>query len=405
MKVGLLTAGTRGDVEPFIALALALRAKGAPVLIAAPPELRELVESFGVPFRPIRADYLSAISTIKGRAATRGNPVAGWQLYRELVLPGVAAMLRDAADALSGVDALVFHPKALAGRHLVEAWKVPGWVVATAPLLVQTDDFPAPSTVHRNLGPLNRLTYALPGLAETAVRAEIRSWRLDLGLPQIPARGVRMAGTRRLPVLHAHSRFLVPTPRDWDADCHVTGFWTVPPASRASLGLPLVDFLDSGPEPIVVGFGAMTGPDAAATAQVAVTAARALRRRVVLVGLPEVTGSDVISVGNVPFRRLFPRAVATIHHGGAGTTAASLIAGKPTVLVPHGLDQPFWAERVRQAGVGASVPERSLTALRLVEALRVALRKDVAQRAERMAEAMRTEKGAVAAAELILRDA
>ncbi|HYO85862.1 MAG TPA: glycosyltransferase [Dermatophilaceae bacterium] len=401
MRIGLLTAGTRGDVQPFIALALALRARGHQVVLAAPAGMRDLVNDVGLPYTPIRADGVGVAYTESGRRA-RGHPVETWRLFRHVVQPGIAAMLVDAAEALAGCEVLAFHPKAIAGRHLAEAWQVPGWVVTIAPQIVPTAAFPAPGTIRADLGRLNRATYAVPAVLGFALRAQIGAWRSQLGLPPTWSPGVRMAGPRRLPVLHAHSRFLVPTPEDWDKDCHVTGFWTVAEAGRGSLGLPLVDFLDSGPAPLVVGFGAMTPPDAHATARLIVEAARRVRRRVVLVGLPEVDGADVISVANVSFRRLFPRAAATVHHGGAGTTAASLLAGIPMVLVPHALDQPFWAGRVQAAGVGASVPERALSASRLETALRLALRADVVGRAEQMGEWMRTERGAEQAASLIL---
>lgn len=401
MRISLLTAGTRGDVEPMVALALVLAERGAEVSLAAPTDLRAFVEGFGVRYAPLRADFLTRAQTPEGIAALKGDPRAGLRLLRE-VRPAMRQVLDDARAAAEGADRIVFHPKALAGRHLAEAWGIPGWVFAAVPLVCPTRAFPAPATVPFDLGPLNRATYALASAAEGMFAREVTDWRSGLGLASKARRGVRMAGERRLPVLHAHSRHLVPRPDDWDADAHVTGFWTIPGEHLPPLAPELEDFLAAGEPPVVVGFGSMGVARADAVARLATEAVRRVGRRGVLVGLPEVPGEDVISVPGAPFGRLFPRCAATVHHGGAGTTGASLLAGRPTVVAPHGIDQPFWARRVEEAGAGVRVGLRGLSAERLAAALERVLRAEVVARAAGLGEAMRAERGAEAAAELIL---
>lgn len=401
MKVALLTVGTRGDVQPFVALALELARRGHEVTLAAPTDARDLVEGFGLSYAPLRADALDLARSDEGRAAIAGNPLAIAKLLRDVVLPGMRALLDDGRAAARGADALVFHPKALSGRHLAEALGVPAWVVATAPLLVPTRAFPAPATVTRDLGPLNRATYALAGLAEAPLARVLGAWRRDLGLPARPVRNLRAAGTRVLPVLHAHSRHLRPAPPDWDAGAAVTGFWTVPADRLPALDPALDAFLEDGDPPVVLGFGSMGVRDPGETARTAAAALRALGRRGVLLGLPHPGGDDLFAAPGAPHAHLFPRAAATVHHGGAGTTAASLLAGVPTVLAPHGLDQPFWAARVEEVGAGASFPFRRLDAGRLRAALERALASDVRARASAIGALMRAEGGVEDAADRI----
>ncbi len=401
MRVSLVTVGSRGDVEPFVALALALRGLGAEATVAAPADTRGLVEGFGVPYAPLSAEFLTMAQTDEGRRAVAGDPRAGVRLLGE-VRRGTARLLREVQAAAEGADRLVFHPKALAGRHLAEAWGVPAWVATAVPLLVPTRAFPAPATVGRDLGPLNRATYALASAAEGMFAREVGAWRAELGLPPKARRGVRSAGERTLPVLHAHSRHLVPTPPDWDDGCLVTGAWRVPTDRLPTLAPEVAAFLAAGPPPVVVGFGSMGVEDPDALARLAAAAVRAVGRRGVLVGLPTVPGDDVLSVASAPFGRLFPRSAATVHHGGAGTTAASLLAGVPTVVVPHGMDQPFWADRVVAAGVGARTSLKGLTAGRLAGALASALEPSVSGRARHLGALMGTEGGAERAASVVL---
>lgn len=401
MRISLISVGTRGDVEPMVTLALVLAERGADVTLAAPTDLRGLVEGFGVRYAPLRADFLTRAQTPEGMAALKGDPRAGLRLLRE-VRPAMRQVLEDARAAAEGAEAIVFHPKALAGRHLAEAGGIPGFVFAAVPLVCPTRAFPAPATVPFDLGPLNRATYALASAAEGMFAREVADWRRGLGLTTKARRGVRMAGERRLPVLHAHSRHLVPRPDDWDVDAHVTGFWTIPSEHLPPLAPELEEFLAAGEPPIAVTFGSMGVARADAVAQLAADAARAVGRRAVLVGLPEVAGDDVVSVAGAPFGRLFARCAATVHHGGAGTTGASLLAGRAAVIVPNGIDQPFWARRVEEADAGVRLRLRGLAADRLAAALERVLDPNVVARAVRLGEAMRSERGAEAAAELVL---
>jgi len=216
------------------------------------------------------------------------------------------------------------------------------------------------------------------------------------------------AGLLPGPVLYGFSEAFLPRPADWGSDVHVTGFWFVEEASTFAAPADLARFLDEGPPPVCVGFGSMSTEEPEEISAMVLEAAKAARVRLVLLsgwaGLePEMLSRDVIALGGVPHSWLYPRCRAIVHHGGAGTTAAAVRAGVPAVVVPFHGDQPFWASRVRQLGIGpAPVPRRRLTARRLADAIELAARDDsLRERASAIGRLVRAEQGAIHAAAVI----
>lgn len=208
-------------------------------------------------------------------------------------------------------------------------------------------------------------------------RKLITTWRRDvLGLP--PVRDELMRDGQAVPRLYGYSRYVLPVPPDWDASSVVTGFWFLDTPADWQPPQQLIAFLQAGPPPVYVGFGSMAAADArqkgahvvealahAGVRGIIATGARGL----VLDSVPE----HVFLVEALPHDWLFPRVGAVIHHGGAGTTAAGLRAGKPSIICPFFGDQPFWGRRIAALGVGPQpIAQRRLSVSALTEALRVA---------------------------------
>jgi sterol 3beta-glucosyltransferase len=278
----------------------------------------------------------------------------------------------DAAQA-AHPEVIVHHPKCLAGPHMAEALGVPGVLSLPLPFSTPTRAFPLPLLGNASLpGWANRLSYTLARATTILYGRVINDFRRRVGLGAIG----RLADPLRNPdgspvtVLYPYSRHVVPVPTDFPPSAHVTGYWFLPydPAWRPDVRL--VDFLAAGEPPVYVGFGSMgfgKGADERRDAVLRALAAHRLRG-VVATGWGGLTAGDapsddVLVVDAVPHDWLFDRVAAVVHHGGAGSTAAGLRAGKPSLVCPFLGDQPFWGARVHALGAGpAPLPARKLAA-------------------------------------------
>ena len=234
-----------------------------------------------------------------------------------------------------------------------------------------------------------------------------RALRGEPGLSPFPFSGpFGEFGRSPEPVLNGWSRHVLPHPPGWGAHLATTGYWFLDrtPDWRPPRGL--ADFLGSGPPPVSVGFGSMAGADPEGVTERVLRALRlAGKRGVLLTGWGGLSNADLpddlFEVGEVPHDWLFPRVAAAVHHGGAGTTAASLRAGTPTVIVPHFADQFFWGARVAGLGAGPRpAPRAKLTAERLADAIRRATGDaGMRERARSLGEKIRAENGVERAVE------
>ena len=210
-----------------------------------------------------------------------------------------------------------------------------------------------------------------------------------------------------MPRLHGYSRHLVPKPSDWGTREHITGCWFLQPQTDWQLPPELADFLQAGPPPVYVGFGSMPAEDAQAqTAIVAEAIKRSGQRALLATGWGGLSGADLGSrvhvIEHAPHGWLFPRCAAVVHHGGAGTTHEGLRWGRPSIVCPVGVDQPFWGRRVNELGAGPPpILQKHLDAETLTAALEAVKDPAMTMRAEQAGAAMRAEGGAAEAAAVI----
>jgi UDP:flavonoid glycosyltransferase YjiC (YdhE family) len=200
----------------------------------------------------------------------------------------------------------------------------------------------------------------------------------------------------------------VPTPADWDASSHVTGYWFLPRQPDWQPPAELLAFLERGPAPVYVGFGSMPSQDAERKTRLVLDAVAQSGQRAILAtgwgGLAQASAPPgVFVLDSAPHDWLFERCAAVVHHGGAGTTAAGLRAGKPSVICPFFGDQPFWGRRVHALGAGPQpIPQKKLTAAALAGAMRAAATDPgMAGRAAALGEGIRQEDGVARAVALI----
>lgn len=371
MKPLLITVGSRGDVQPYVALARALLAAGHDPVLAAPRRFAPLAEPYRITFVPLIDEMLDLQDSVKGKGARAAITAA------RSVKPMVRRLLDEqAALAECEADVVVYHPKSLGGPYVAERLGVPAIAGLLVPLYVPTADFANPIVPVRLPRALNRASWRLTSAVDAPYRGTVRAWRAEaLGLKSgfRPMASLIQDG----PVLHAWSPHLLPAPPDWPPHAQPTGCWTLPADDGWTPPERLQRFLVEGEPPVYVGFGSMVGPDPATVTDIVVDAIRLTGRRAVLAtgwgGLrPGTIPDGMIAIDEVPHSWLLPRVAAAVHHGGIGTVAAALRAGTPQVIRPFIGDQPFWAERLHRLGVSPGPVTDKLTAERLAAAIMTA---------------------------------
>lgn len=411
MNIVILTAGSRGDTQPYIALAQRLQQEGYRVTLGAPANFETFVSNYGIPFAPLRADYYQLMDSEEGRDLKSGNPMRVMRQMQTVIFPLMRRLLDDCWQAAQGADAIIFHPKVLAAPHLAEELNIPVIAAIPVPIMTPTSAFPAPGVIHRDLGgTLNRLTYSAIALATASFGGIIGDWReqtLKLPRKSTAVKGNTVNG-KPIPVLYPVSPTVIPVPADYPPTAHMTGYWFTEQQADWQPTAELRSFLDAGAPPVYIGFGSMVAEDAEGFSRTVLEGVRQSGQRALLASgwgglkasaLPE----GVFMLDEAPHDWLFPRVAAVVHHGGAGTVAAGLRAGKPTFIVPFLADQPFWGQRLHALGVSPEpIAHKQLTATTLATALRTLVTDKAMQaKAARIAEDINREDGTGEAVRLI----
>lgn len=419
MKVALVSSGTRGDVQPFLCLARALADRGHAVELIAPRNAEEMARAAGVTFHGLPFDFQALIRAQPAqRMLAAGRPR---ELFRWLAEQG--RTYRDETNrmligATGSAELIVCNivSEALC-RSLAEARQVPVVPMHLQPHVLSWT-YPSVWSGQRSLGALlNRLSHELTyWMGWRAQREALVALRRELGLSAPRSSTVRPMIRGANPTLLAYSQVLCPAPAGWPATLHPVGPLRPGPELRERLGeagIPpqLETWLGAGPPPVLLGFGSMPVLDKGAMLHTIRAALEANGVRGILAaGWSELRESDAADdetltvVGEVDHDSLLPRCRAAVHHGGAGTVAASVGAGIPTLVCSVFSDQPFWGERCRSLGIGDTFRFAKLDARRLAKGLEAVLAPEVARRAGEVSGRMAEEGGGAEAALVYLED-
>jgi sterol 3beta-glucosyltransferase len=378
VRIAILVVGTLGDVRPLLTLGGGLRRLGHEVTVATHELYEEEVRSGGMDFKCITVNPRTVMETSDGLdwLRSQSNPVKTVRAMTAMLRPVLRQIFDDSWQACKDADALICSALCVHGWDIAERLGVPCVFTPLFPLR-RTRSFAAVHAPQLPLGPVyNLLTHlASQQISWQPFRDITNIWRADeLGLPPEPVWGARrLMGWPNVPVLSGFSEAVLPKPRDWPANHHITGYWFADsPASEPDDAV--IDFMEDGAPPVYVGFGSMADPEPERLADMIREALRRTgQRAVVATGwakLPLETSDQMLVVETVPHEWLFPRVAAAVHHGGSGTIGAVLRAGVPSVVVPYFFDQPLWAQRLARLGVaGRPLPRSKLTAERLAAAL------------------------------------
>lgn len=400
MRILLSAFGSRGDVEPLAALALALRALGVDAVVSTPPD-QELLDLLA------RADVPSAKAFYSLREwMMRADPAAPAEFFKlsPEMLAGQHKAIGEAADGCDAILATGFLPSIAAAQGVAEKRGVSYFHVGYCPLFLPTHHHPPFShpayvehpgvTDPRTLWNLNIDTM------NSRYREMVNLHRTSLGLS--PVDNVRDYVLTRRSIL-ASDPVLWPWQQTDMCDAVQTGAWVLPDKRPLPAGLEA--FLDAGSPPVYVGFGSIGLPTVRHAAETAVQAIKALGRRAVVArGWADVSvaeDSSIFSVGDVNQQALFPRVAAVVHHGGAGTTTAAARAGTSQIVVPQLLDQPYWGDRVNKLGIGSGIASSMPTFEAISQALETALMPETKAKAKATGGLMRTDGADIAAKFLV----
>jgi UDP:flavonoid glycosyltransferase YjiC (YdhE family) len=417
MRIVIMALGSRGDVQPYLALGKGLERAGHEVRLVSNSSFEKLVTGQGLAFWPMRGNMMEVVESEEMRALLdKGNFLA---IQRKTAKEAQRAMLKWAEDGLAacqGMELIItgyaglFIGLALAEKlslRLLQAYLVP---------FTPTQAFPGvllPKSVSRLGGAANRFSHHLVRqiMWQGARSADKVARQQVLGLPPAPFWGpYRNERLRGLPILYGFSPSVIPKPADWGEHIHITGYWFLEEAADWTPPADLAAFLENGSKPVYIGFGSMGSRKPEETTDLVVHALGRSGQRAVLAsgwgGLRKADLPDsVYMLDSIPHSWLFPRVTAVVHHGGAGTTAAGMRAGAPSIITPFFADQPFWGQRVADLGVGVEpIPRQQLTVERLADAIQQAVSDTtMCRRAADLGRRIQAEDGVARAVEVINR--
>ncbi|NEE03920.1 glycosyltransferase [Phytoactinopolyspora halotolerans] len=416
MKVLILSFGSRGDTQPFVALARAFQSAGHKAVLAVSGSSASLAEPYGIPCEHLGDTFSDYMKDPRVREALETN--YGGLRGKKLMIQLMRAHRREMEQArdrmaeldTDGADVLI-HQSTVPGNQLAERAGIPSIPVFLVPDTVPTSAFPNPLSLYRVPRPLYRASYAWSRPYLWGFMGGTRRWRTrKLGLPyrRHQADVLRQPDGSPSTVLHAFSRHMLPAELDYPDWVHTTGYWFLPRPADWQPPRQLTAFLDAGEPPVYVGFGSMAGLNPRRTGEIVAEAIRLAGARAVVVtgwgGIElDSPGTDVLVLQQAPFDWLFPRMAAIVHHGGSGTIGSALASGRPQVVCPFQEATRFLASRMCASGVApAVIPQVDLSPRRLAVAMRRAVKDPVhGQRAAELGRLVRAEGGAPAAVKIV----
>ncbi|KAH6612052.1 sterol glucosyltransferase [Boeremia exigua] len=421
LNIVIQVVGSRGDVQPFIALGHELRKHGHRIRIATHNMFEDFVRKSGsgLEFYPIGGDPSELMAymvknpgLIPSMKTIQAGEIKRKRLMVEEMLEGCWRSCIE-PDTVTNepfvADAIIANPPSFAHIHCAQALGIPVHMMFTMPW-TNTRAFPHPLANLKNAegkeGTANFLSYSVVDwLTWQGLGDVVNKWRATIDLEEVAMfDGPSLATTLKVPFTYCWSPALVPKPRDWPSYIDVCGFFfRDPPAYEPPPEIQR--FIESGPPPVYIGFGSIVLEDPRRITTAIMEAVKKNGFRAIVskgwsnLGADGESHENVLFIGDCPHEWLFQHVAAVVHHGGAGTTACGLRNGRPTAIVPFFGDQPFWGEMCATAGAGPMpIPQKELTTETLSQAITFCLSKEAAAAAAVIAGKMQAEVGVEAAA-------
>ncbi|MBS1661427.1 MAG: glycosyltransferase family 1 protein [Bacteroidetes bacterium] len=403
MKYGIITTGSRGDVQPFVALALSLMDAGHDVTLVAPENFAAFVQGFGIPYLPITGDSERIINTPAALKLLEGGSVFKFFYHLQKITARTADQSnQDILDACSRLDNLIVSVLPLPIVYsIAEKYHKKCAVVFLSLPPLPTREFPFQAIATKGHPWLNKLSYRLLDISYLVIGRQVNRFRKQIGLPpkNVLKDGLK-SNTLAITTISPH---LIKQPADWPPSAHLTGFFYIP-STQSAPNPALEDWLKQGDRPIYIGFGSIPVPNPPLLLQILETILP--HKRIILAtgwtvfpNLP--THPNLFTTKYTDHSWLLPQCSTAIIHGGIGTIAAILRAGIPSVVVSILADQPINGKLIEQKHLGFHIPFKKLTPTRLQKAIDATQNPQIINNCKAAAAAIQKEDGLKKAVHLI----
>lgn len=407
--ITIICAGSRGDFQPYIALAQELKKLGEEIRIAGFTEFESFVRNYEIDYIPIEADYekLGVDPKMLKQAGSADNPFKMLLTFNKMKKYG-AEIAKETYASLEGSDLIVYHPGCTIGYFAAQEMGIPAVLASPFPmnktneyLSIVTYGKSKPTKLNKIIS--YKMIQGMLWLASSNTVKQYWKKRFER-LPNNFGNPYERISKKHQAIVSC-SNFVFPRPKDWNENIHQSGYWFVEENIEYRPSKELEEFINKGEKPVYIGFGSVfNNEEKDELVKIIIDAMRKCGTRGIISGMGEIDNlpDNLISVGSIPHTWLFENVSVVCHHGGAGTTAAGFRAGVPSVIIPFSNDQFAWAHRAFDLDVGAKpIYRKNLTADKLVEGINFALDKNIASNAKKLSQSIASENGALDCAKVI----
>lgn len=410
--ITILCSGSRGDFQPYIALAQQLKKLGKDVRITGSKSFEGFIRSYGIDVYPIQADIetLKIDPKLLKDAGSSDNPLKMLLTFNKMKEYGIY-MVNDFYSACEGSELIIYHPGCSIGYFAAQKFGIPSILASPFPMH-KTNEYLSVVMYGKTKSHVlsKKISYALiQGMLWMASKDSVKGfWKKNFGkLPDNFGCPFERHTDEKYPAIVSCSNFVFKRPDDWNENIHQSGYWFVEESSEYTPSDELAIFLNSDDKPVYIGFGSMASlENHEGLTEMVVEAIIKSRKRGIICGMgrPSNLPKNIIAIDSIPHTWLFDRVSAVCHHGGAGTTAAGFKAGIPSIIVPFSNDQFAWAHRAYDLGVGAKpIPKKELSSDKLADAIKFALTDKIIAKARTLGHNIATENGAMECAKIIVK--
>src|SRR5574343_673555 len=406
MNIGLFTYGTRGDLQPYVALALRLMDKGHQVTLSATEDFKEFVEGFGVRFQPLWGNAETIMNSREGQSILQTeNAIKLMKYYFKVLHDNRDPLRKSYYEAISKVDFIIANSMTLPiVSAIAEKQNKKVALSYFMPPVVPTAEFPLGDFDFFNFPWYNKLTYKIAqGFFWKFIKQDTNEYRKELGLPELKENLVTYLDKQKILDLYCLSQSLIPQPKDWESHHKITGFINIPKHKRENHFLDqttseLSEWLSNGDKPIYIGFGSNGVGNTAKFSKILTQVLEQTNERILFCtgwsqfdNLP--THKNLFVTKYVNNETILPQCKIGVFHGGAGTLATMLRHNLPVIIVSFYTDQPTWGKIVERKKLGVHIPVKTLSADKLISAIQKVQIKEIENNVSIVGQQIRDENG------------